>query len=55
MIINQNVLAILRTFSNLPLKLIKNFTPKRQPPKLQLQNFLAKFLTDRKYLMNNFV
>ena len=30
---------------------MKNSTPRRQLPKLQLLNFLAKFLTERKYLM----
>ena len=29
----------------------KNSTPKRQLPKLQLLNFLGKFLTERNYLM----
>lgn len=27
---------------------------KKQPPKLSLVNFLAKFLTERKFQMNNF-
>ena len=30
---------------------MKNFTPRRQLPKLQLWNFLAKFLTEKKSLM----
>ena len=51
---NQNILAVLRTFSKLKKKKKKrkekNFTPRRQLPKLQLLNFL-KFLTERKYLM----
>ena len=53
MIINQNILAILRAFSNLQIQFIKNFTQWRQLPKLLLLNFLGKFLTERKYLMNN--
>ena len=52
MIMNQNILAILRTFSNLQKKIKRNFTPSRQLPKLLL-NFLAKFLAERKCLMNN--
>ena len=52
MIINQNILAILRTFSNLQKNLMKNFAPKRQLPKPLPLNFSAKFLTERKYLMN---
>ena len=51
--INQSILAALRTFSNLKKKKkkMKLSTPRRQLPKLQLLNFLAKFLTERKYLM----
>ena len=51
--INQSILAALRTFSNLKKKKkkMKLYTPRRQLPKLQLLNFLAKFLTERKYLM----
>ena len=30
---------------------MKNTTPRRQLPKLQLLNFLAKFYTERKFLM----
>ena len=33
---------------------MKNFIPKRQPPKLLLLNLLAKFLIERKYLMSSF-
>ena len=54
MIINQNILAILRTFLNLQKKFIKNSTPSKVP-QLQLLSFLAKFLTERKYLMNNLI
>ena len=50
MIMNQNILAILRAFLNLK-KIMKNSTP-RKLPQLLLLNFLAKFLTERKYLMN---
>ena len=34
-------------------KFIKHFPPWRQLPKLLLLNFLAKFLTETKYLMKN--
>ena len=53
MIINQNILAILRTFSNFQNKFMKSFTPSRQLPKLLLLNFFTKFVTERKYLINN--
>ena len=61
MVINQNILAILRTFANLKkikIKIIiiiimRNFTSTKQLPKLLLLNFLPKFLTKRKHLMNN--
>ena len=36
MIINQNILAILRIFLNLQKKFMRNFTPRRQLPKLLL-------------------
>ena len=49
-IINQNILAILRTFSNLQKKNKKNFTLKRHFLKLLLLNFLAKFLTKLEFL-----
>ena len=51
MIINQNFLATLLTFSNLQNISTKNFIPKRQLPKLSLINFSAKFLIGRKYIM----
>ena len=50
MIINQNILAILWTFLNLQKKIGKS-TPSEHPQMLLL-NFFAKFLTERKYLMN---
>ena len=53
MIINQNVLAILRTFSNFQNKFMKIVTTRRQLPKLLLLNFFAKFETERKYVINN--
>ena len=53
MIINQNILAILRTFSNVQKRFMKNFATRRQLPKLLLLNFLAKFQTERKNLLNN--
>ena len=48
-IINQNILAILRKFLNLKKKNIKN---SRELPQLLLLNLFGKFLTERKYLMN---
>ena len=53
MVVNQNILAILRTFLNLQKNFMKNFTPRRQLRKLVLLNFLTKFITERKYLINN--
>ena len=50
LMINQNILAILRIFSNLKKK---NFKRRRQLSKLLLLNFFTKFLTERKYLTNN--
>ena len=47
MIINQNILAILRAYSNLQKKSMINFTPRRKLPNLLLLNFLAKFLTKK--------
>ena len=44
MIINQNILAMLRTFS----------TPS-ELPQLLLLNLFAKFLTERKYLKNTLI
>ena len=44
--------------SNYILKSAKSFYEKlytkKQPPKLSVVNFLAKFLTERKFQMNNF-
>ena len=54
MIINQNILAILRTFLNLQKRLMKNYTPNKLP-QLLLLNFLSKFPTERKYLMNTLI
>ena len=53
MIINQNILAIPQTFLNLKKKLW-NSTPS-ELPQLLLLNLFAKFLTERKYLMNTFI
>ena len=50
MIINQNILAILKAFLNLQKKIMKNSTPSELPQ--LLLNFLAKFLTEKKDLMN---
>ena len=59
MIIIQDILRtfpILRTYPKdifkSAKKFMKNSTPRRQLLKLLLLNFLAKFLTERKYLMN---
>ena len=51
MMINQNILAIIRAFLNMQKKFMKNSTPSQLPHPVLL-NFLAKFLTDRKYLTN---
>ena len=48
MIINQNIAAVLRKFSNLQKRPMKHFTTWRQFPKLLLLNFLQKFLTEEK-------
>ena len=54
MIINQNILAILRAFLNLQKKkIMKNSTPSKLP-QLLILNLFAKFLTERKYLMSTF-
>ena len=48
MIINQNILATLLTFSNLPKNLYeKLYIPKRQLPQPPLLNLLANFLIER--------
>ena len=54
MIINQKILAILRAFLNLQKNFMKNYTPSKLS-QLLLMNFLAKFLTERKYLMNTLI
>ena len=54
MMINQNIQAILRAFLNLQKKFMKNSTPSKLP-QLLLLNFVAKFLTERKYLMNTLI
>ena len=53
MIINQNILAILWTFLNLQKKLW-NSTPS-ELPQLLLLNLFAKFLTERKHLINTLI
>ena len=52
MIMNQNIPAILRKFSNVQSSFMKHFTPRRQILKLLLLNFSAKLQTERKYPMN---
>ena len=54
MIINQNILAMLRVFLNLQKHFMKDSTPSKLQ-QLLLLNFLAKFLTDREYLMNTLI
>ena len=54
MIINQNILAILRAFLKLLKKFMKNSTPSKLP-QLLLLNFLEKFLTERKNLINTLI
>ena len=54
MIINQNILAIQRAFLNLQKKIMKNSTQSKLP-QLLLLSFLAKFPTERKYLMNTLI
>ena len=54
MMINQNILAIIRAFLNMQKKFMKNSTPSQLPQPVLL-NFLAKFLTDRKYLTNTLI
>ena len=48
---NQNILAVLRAFSNLQKKVMKNSTPQKQFPKLRLLKFFTKFLTERIYIV----
>ena len=54
MIINQNILAILRTFLNMQKKNFKNSILSKLLP-LLLLNFFAKLLTKIKYLMNTLI
>ena len=55
MIIKQNILTILRIFLNLKKKKkMKNFIS-RKVPQLLLLNFLARLITERKYLMNTLI
>ena len=50
MITNQNTLSNPKDIIKSANNFMKNFTPRRQLPKLVLLNFLAKFLTKRKYI-----
>ena len=54
MIKKQNILATLMIFLNQLKTFMKNFIPKRQPPKLPLLNFLTKFVTERRSHIDNF-
>ena len=53
MIINQIILEIAETFSNLKKSFMKKFTTRRQLSKLVIPSFLGKFLKERKHLINN--
>ena len=53
MIINQNILEILRAFLNLE-KNMKNSKPSKLP-QLPLLNVLGKLLTEIKYLINTLI
>ena len=53
MIINQNTLSNPKDIIKSTKNFMKNFTPRRQLQKLLLLNFLAKFLTERKCIMND--
>ena len=50
MVINKNILAILRIFLNLQKYFMKNLYTKQT-----YATFSAKFLTERKYLMNTLI
>ena len=52
-IINQNILIILRKISSLQRNFMKHLTTKRQLSKLLLLIFAAKLLREIKFLMNN--
>ena len=52
-ITNQNTLSNPKDIVKSEKNFMKNFTPRRQLTKLLLLNFLSKFLTKRKYIMNN--
>ena len=54
MIINQNILAILRAFSNLKNYVIKNFTPSTQIPKAASAKFLSKIPNIKKLSKEQF-
>ena len=54
MIINQNILAILRTYLNLEKKNMKSPTPSKLP-QLLLLNFLTKLPTEKIYIMNTLI
>ena len=53
MIINQNTLSKPNNIIKSAKSFMKNFTPRRQLPELLLLNILAKFLTERKHIMND--
>ena len=51
MITNQNILVVLRIFSTLQKINMQNFTQKETTFKPATTKFLAKLLTERKYLL----
>ena len=53
MIIKQNALTNPKDIIKPTKSLMRSFTQRRQVPKLLLLNFLAKFLTEKKYIMND--
>ena len=53
MIINQNPLSNPKDIIKSARNFMKSFTPRKQLPRLLPLNFLAKFLTERKYIMND--
>ena len=53
MVINQNTLSNPRDIIKSAKNFMKNYAPRRELPKLPLLNFLTKFLTERKDVMND--
>ena len=53
MTINKKTLSNPKDIIKSAKNVTKKFTPRRQLPKLLLLNFLSKFLTERKYIIND--